>query len=168
MPRSRQKLEYELHAQSPRISIPSALILAVLSLAVLYSLWFQLGPDEVPLKHVNHPPQGVITREQFLRLLATDLGNASKGTNLELRIDASDAEKNANKDFFTVQYYSAVYDLYPARVFIGSDDHIVNNGDGLYAADQLPSIDWMRRHQVSTVFTLLPPVQPGRETMNAK
>jgi hypothetical protein len=159
-------LAYESHrgetasGNPQRISIPATLVYAVILTGILYLLIFHLSVD-APLRWNGHPPAARAEQHELLNKLNAVMDTVAGGKNVQYHVGDSSTDPIDHTPFFTTAYFSAVYQQYPARVFIGEDNQIINNDVDLKKADHLPSEAWMREHHVVAVFTLLPGDQFG-------
>jgi hypothetical protein len=144
-----------------RISVPAVVTYAAVLVSLLYSSFFHVAGD-APLRHVGNPPHTMKVWQDSLTVTDAAIAKAANGQNISLHLNVSDADKALNARTFATQYFSAVYEMYPQRVYVGNGEQIINNDDGLYAADQMPSIGWMKDRHVAGVFTLYPSVHAGR------
>jgi hypothetical protein len=92
-------------------------------------------------------------------LVATDAivrDAAGDGGNVALHFDGFDPrDANAGR-LMTQFYYRAAYALYPRRTFIGQDDRVVTGADTITAADTVPDVEWLKRHDVRSVVDVRP------------
>ncbi len=104
----------------------------------------------------NMPP-ALKANIDSLAITDAAIATAANGQNVQLHVSLPDNHSAGNLNWFVVRYFSSAYRLYPHRVYVGSDDQIINGPEGFFAADHLPPIAWMRAHHVTGVFTLSPP-----------
>jgi hypothetical protein len=125
-------------------------------IAVLYLLAFQTSRDGPLMRGGNMPPA---LKANIDSLAVTDAAivAAANGQNVQMHVSLPDKNSAGNLNWFVVRYFSSVYRLYPNRVYVGSDNQIINGPEGFFAADRVPPIAWMRDHHVTGVFTLSPP-----------
>jgi hypothetical protein len=124
--------------------------------AILYLLLFQTSRGE-PVMDGGKMPAALKANIDSLAVTDTAIATAADGRNVQLHVSLPENNSSGNLNWFVVRYFSSVYRLYPNRVYVGSDDHIINDADGFFKADRLPTIPWMKEHHVAGVFTLSPP-----------
>jgi hypothetical protein len=139
-----------------RISIPAILCYSAVLTAILYLLLFQTSRRE-PLMLGGKMPPALKANIDSLAETDTAITTAADGRNVQLHVSLPSDNSAGNLSWFVVRYFSSVYRLYPNRVYVGSDDQIINDANGFFKADHLPSVPWMKEHHVASVFTLSPP-----------
>ena len=127
---------------------------------MLYLLFFHLSPD-APMRAGGNRPAGLEMSENLQTKTVAEMVRAADGKNIQLHLQLPEADWLSDAPFFTTVYYRAAYKLYPQRVYVGSDDRVINFPSDLKSADQLPGTDWMRQHQVSAVFSFAPGDKTG-------
>lgn len=129
---------------------PSAVAFVALLIAVLHLLLFQLEPG-APMWAV---PAGTLPEQIALarmQPLDAQFRSAAAGKNLELKLIGFDPNDDRQQVMIGALYYRANYVLYPQRAWVGADNHVINTGSDIIAADTVPPGSWMRAHDVSNI-----------------
>jgi hypothetical protein len=124
--------------------------------AVICQLVLQFLPG-APMRHPGVREPGLEHIQQQLDSMDRAIGSIANGHDVELHL-APDS-RAFGKTFSTI-YFHTNYFLYPHRLFLGNDDAVVNGESEMFRADVLPSVDWMKNHDVAAVVTLIPPADP--------
>ncbi len=154
MVKSKTVLDYQTSGSPRRISVPALIAFASLLTAVLYSLLFASASD-APLRHIGQPPASLAAMQSRLDVTDNAIAKAADGHNVLMHFLLSPQQQKNGGNFFSTLYFSSVYALYPKRVYLGNDQEIINNGQQLFAADQLPSDAWLIQHDVPATFSVL-------------
>jgi hypothetical protein len=141
----------------PRSNIRSLLVFAALLTAVICQLILQLLPG-VPMRHPGVREPSLEHIQQQLDGVDRAISTVADRHNVELHF--SPDARAFGKTFSTI-YFHTNYAIYPNQLFLGRDDAVVNGEDQMFSADTLPSVGWMKNHDVAAVVTLIPPTDPA-------
>jgi hypothetical protein len=128
-----------------RISVRELLMFAALLTAILFYALFHLKSGEMTRS-------GSVPWNQFDEIQKELAQAAPDYQNVQLHLDDPGVEPAADAIAFTRAYYTANYIEYPRRVFVGTNQDIINFSDQLLAADRLPPLDWMHAHQITGLY----------------
>jgi hypothetical protein len=141
----------------PKNPVARVVLVATMLTAVLYLLFFNLGPG-APLRQNGVPPQSLAYVENVLADADSAMMSAAANGpgHLQLHFGGSAGDRASHSLRLTEMYFSGNYTLYPRRVVVGKDDRVINSQDELLPADVVPDDRWLKLHGVAGVFTITP------------
>lgn len=143
-----------------------AVVVALLIVAMLYLLYFQLEPSE----SIWQVPRGRSVQQMIaLRLgrLDQQVTAAAAGENLELHFVGFDPAIDTQARMLGVIYFRANYTLQPRRAWVSRGDRVINTADDVVREDVVPGDAWLREHDVRNVLTMIRSEGPVGEEVRA-
>ena len=136
----------EVHRRAGRFSI--ALTYTALLSALLYLLISHSRLD-APMR--THQPESYLLSETE-RLLRIADQNDPRPAEMDFKIeDRQNVSANLAKLYIRT-YYMAQYLRCPNRVYIGTDDQIVNDENQALDASKLPSKEWLKHKGIGSIY----------------
>jgi hypothetical protein len=126
------------------------LLYSVLAVAVLYLVWFDLTPD-APIRGGGAAREQAIEMNSALGRSEANVRQLADGHPVALHLTPPAVPLDKQSAMRLAGFYYFIANgLYPARIYVGQDDRIVNDDRGL--AGPPASRDWLISHGVRTTL----------------